>query len=286
MPPKTSKTLPARATHGQESMKLGSDGHYRLLVESVTDYSIITLDPDGYVTTWNKGAERIKGYRADEIIGRHFSCFYPQEKIEAHFPEQELKITAAEGRFEDESWQLRKDGSLFWANVVITALRDQEGNLIGFGRLTRDLTDRRRTEETIARQAQEILDVSTPVVQVWEGVVAAPLIGLLDSQRTEQFMERLLHYIVETNSPVALVDITGVPTIDTQTARHLVETITAVRLLGAQVVLTGVRPVLAQTLVHLGIDLSHIVTRSSLAAGLRVALEVLDLQVIGKNGRS
>ena len=115
--------------------------------------------------------------------------------------------------------------------------------------------------------------------------MAAPLIGWLDSQRTEQFMERLLHFIVETNSPVALVDITGVPTIDTQTAQHLVETITAVRLLGAQVVLTGVRPALAQTLVHLGIDLSHIVTRSSLSAGLRVALDLLDLQVISKNGR-
>jgi len=113
-------------------------------------------------------------------------------------------------------------------------------------------------------------------------VVAAPLIGSLDSLRTQQFMERLLNRIVETNSPVALVDIMGVPTIDTQTAQHLIETISAVRLLGAQVVLTGVRPVIAQTLVHLGIDLSDIITRSSLAAGLQVALDILNLQVVEK----
>jgi rsbT co-antagonist protein RsbR len=96
-------------------------------------------------------------------------------------------------------------------------------------------------------------------------------------------MERLLQRIVETNSPVALVDITGVPTIDTQTAQHIIETISAVRLLGAQVILTGVRPTTAQTLVHLGIDLSNIITRSSLAGGLRVALESLDLEVLSKN---
>ncbi len=128
------------------------------------------------------------------------------------------------------------------------------------------------------------MDLSTPVMQVWQGVVVAPLIGSLDSQRTQQFMERLLARIVETNSPVALVDIMGVATIDTQTAQHLIETISAVRLLGAQVVLTGVRPTIAQTLVHLGVDLSGIITRSSLAGGLLVALDILDLKISAKNG--
>ncbi len=138
-------------------------------------------------------------------------------------------------------------------------------------------------EEVIARQAQEILEISTPVMQVWEGVVAAPLIGTLDTQRTQQLMEQLLHRIVETRSSVALVDITGVPAIDTKTAQHLIETITAARLLGADVVLTGVRPAIAQTLVHLGIDLAGVITRSSLAAGLRYALDALNLQATGKS---
>jgi PAS domain S-box-containing protein len=282
---KTSRTTNAQSAKGSRLTELGSDAQFRLLVDGVTDYAIIALDPKGMVTTWNKGAERIKGYKADEIIGKHFSCFYPEERIQAGFPEQELRAAEKDGRFEDEGWRVRKDGSQFQANVIITALRDEQGKLIGFGKMTRDLTAQKRAEETIARQSQEILDISTPVIQVWDGVLAAPLIGTLDSGRTQQFMERLLHRIVETNSPVALVDITGVPTIDTQTAQHLIETVTAVRMLGAQVVLTGVRPALAQTLVHLGTDLSGILTRSSMSSGLRVALELLGLQVASKNGR-
>jgi rsbT co-antagonist protein RsbR len=116
-------------------------------------------------------------------------------------------------------------------------------------------------------------------VRVWDGVILAPIIGLLDSQRTQQLMEKLLQGIVDTGSTVALVDITGVPAIDTQTARHLVESVAAVRLIGADVILTGVRPAIAQTLVHLGVDLTGITTRGSLAAGLRAALESLNLHV-------
>lgn len=130
-------------------------------------------------------------------------------------------------------------------------------------------------EEVIARQHEEILELSTPVVQLWEGVVAAPIIGTLDSHRTQMFMERLLETIVETRSPIALVDITGVSAIDTATAQHLIDTINAVKLLGAQVVITGVSPSIAQTLVHLGIDLSGISTRASLADGLSLALAML-----------
>ena len=142
-----------------------------------------------------------------------------------------------------------------------------------------------RTAERLQRQAEEILEVSTPIFQIWEGVVAAPLIGSLDSRRTDQFMTRLLQAIVETRSEVAIVDITGVPAVDTQTAQHLLETAAAVKLLGTKMVLTGVRPAIAQTLVHLGLDLAGMVTRSSMVAGLRVALEMLGLEVTAKNGQ-
>jgi len=262
---------------------LGSEDSFRLLVESAKDYAIVMLDPTGHVATWNAGAERFKGYRAEEIIGKHFSCFYPAEAVQRGLPDQELKTAAKDGRFEDEGFRVRKDGKQFWANVIISALRDKDGTLRGFSKVTRDLTERKQAEERIKQQSREITELSTPVMQVWQGVVVAPLIGSLDSNRTQQFMERLLGRIVETNSPVALVDIMGVPTIDTQTAQHLIETISAVRLLGAQVVLTGVRPAIAQTLVHLGIDLSGIMTRSSLAAGLQVALDILNLKVVSKN---
>lgn len=138
----------------------------------------------------------------------------------------------------------------------------------------------KRAEQQLARMAQEILEVSTPVIQVWTGIVIAPLIGMLDSQRAQQFMDRFLARIVETQAEVALLDITGVPTVDTQTGQYLIETISAARLLGTQVVLTGVRSAIAQTLVHLGIDLSGISTRASLSAGLRIALDMLGLQVV------
>lgn len=385
----------------------GEEASYRRIVNSVLDYGILLLDTDGVVRTWNPGAERIKGYSAEEAIGKSFVMLYTDEQRQAGYPEQELEIASRTGRFEDEGWRRRKDGTRFWANVVITALRDDGGALLGFAMVTRDLTERERqqqemrragayarslieasldplvtispegkitdvngatekitgrrreeligtdfsdyftvpedaragyeqvfrdgevidyplelrhvagkvtpvlynaavyrdeggdvigvfaaarditeqklAEQRIRQQSQEILELSTPVIQIWDGIVAVPLIGSLDSQRTQLFMERLLERIVETNSPMALVDIMGVPTIDTQTAQHLIETITAVRLLGAQVVLTGVRPVIAQTLVHLGVDLSGITTRASMAAGLKVALESMSLRVVQRD---
>jgi rsbT co-antagonist protein RsbR len=255
---------------------------YRLLVDSVKDYAIIIIDPEGYVLSWNAGAELIKGYRPDEIIGEHFSIFYTPEDRRADKPASELRAAADAGRFEDEGWRVRKDGSQFWANVILTPLHDADGNLRGFGKLTRDLTERKQMEETITRQSREIIEASTPVVQMWEGVVVAPLIGTLDTGRAQQFTEHLLEFIVKTGSPVALVDITGVVSIDTRTAQHLIEAITAVRLLGARVVLTGVSPSIAQTLVHLGIGLQDVVTKASLAAGLRYALDVLGLKVVNQ----
>ncbi len=134
--------------------------------------------------------------------------------------------------------------------------------------------------ETIERQTEEIMALSTPVIQVWDGVVVAPLIGTLDSRRAEGLMESLLMRVVDTHSRVALLDITGAAAVDTQIAQHLVETIAAVRLLGCEVVLTGVSPSIAQTLVHLGIDLSDITTRASLAQGLRHAMASLKLRVV------
>lgn len=251
------------------------------LVDTVRDVAIIFLDPDGRVTTWNKAAERLKGWTSEEIIGQHFSRFYPPEDIAKGKTEMELKTAARDGLYTEEGWRVRKDGTRFWAHVIITALRDKSGNLRGFGKVTRDLSGQRLAEEQIKRQAQEIFDMAVvPVVQVWEGIVLVPLIGTLDSQRTQQLMERLLNRVTETSSPVAILDITGVPAIDTQTAQHLIETVAAVRLLGSEVILTGVRPSIAQTLVHLGIDLSNVMTRASLAAGLRMALGVLNLNVV------
>ena len=128
-----------------------SEDRYRLLVERVTDYAIFMLDVGGVVTTWNAGAERIKGYRADEIIGRHFSIFYTPEDRDRGVPVRALEIAAAQGKYEAESVRVRKDGSRLWANVVIDALRDPDGRLVGFAKITRDVTERRLAREELER---------------------------------------------------------------------------------------------------------------------------------------
>ena len=122
---------------------------FRALVDSIVDYAIFMLDADGRIITWNAGAERLKGFREDEILGQHFSRFYPPEEIERRAPQRELEIASTKGRFEDEGWRLRKDGSFFWANVVITPVRDPAGQLLGFAKVTRDLTERRQTAQRL-----------------------------------------------------------------------------------------------------------------------------------------
>ncbi len=149
----------------QAEQQLGaSEERFKLLVEAVQDYAIFMLDPNGYIQSWNAGAQRIKGWSAAEAIGRHFSMFYPEEDVARDKPGLELAIARAEGRVEDEGWRVRKDGSRFWANVVITALTDATGELRGFGKVTRDLTERKRTQDEIldlrAREAEQLKRVA------------------------------------------------------------------------------------------------------------------------------
>jgi PAS domain S-box-containing protein len=137
-----------------ENDRSGLAGRFELLVQSVTDYAIYMLDPSGIVTSWNAGAERFKGYRPAEIIGRHFSSFYGEEDKAAGVPERALKTAAEEGRFEAEGWRYRKDGTAFWANVVIDPIRDPDGKLLGFAKITRDLTERRQADERLRRSEE------------------------------------------------------------------------------------------------------------------------------------
>lgn len=133
-----------------------SELRFRLFVDAVQDYAIFFLDREGNVTTWNPGAERIKGYKAFEIIGKHFSSFYPDEDIWSRKPYRELEIAAREGRFEDEGWRLRKDGSRFWANVIITAVRNEAGQLLGYAKITRDFTERMRAQQALRQTNNEL----------------------------------------------------------------------------------------------------------------------------------
>jgi PAS domain S-box-containing protein len=131
------------------------EDRYRVLVHALTDYAVYMLDPDGTVVSWNTGAERFKGYRAEEIIGRNFSCFYPAEDRAAGLPQRVLAKAASEGRFEGEGWRVRKDGTRFWAHVVVDPIRQPDGTLIGFAKVTRDLTERRHAEQTLRRSEEQ-----------------------------------------------------------------------------------------------------------------------------------
>jgi formate hydrogenlyase transcriptional activator len=156
----------------QEALRK-SEQQLRSLVESVRDYAILLLDPEGSVSTWNAGAERITGYAAEEIIGRHFSCFYTAEDIERGKPEEGLRVAVSKGRFEDESWRIRKDGSRFWANVVITAIRDSNGQLSGFAKVTQDLTERKRAEEALLSELSHVLLSNLEIGTLLSAVSAA-----------------------------------------------------------------------------------------------------------------
>jgi PAS domain S-box-containing protein len=145
---------------------------FRLLVESVKDYAIFVLDPEGHVITWNQGARALKGYTPDEILGQHFSKFYLPEAVQSGWPARELALAEKEGRFADEGWRVKKDGSSFWASVIITTLRDADGRLTGFAKVTQDMTERKQWEERIEELNKELrarirqLDESQRVIEL------------------------------------------------------------------------------------------------------------------------
>ena len=142
-----------------------SEECFRLLVDGVRDYAIYMVDPKGFVTTWNGGAQRIKGYHANEIVGKHFSCFYTPEDIQAGQPDKALEIAVATGRYEAESLRVRKDGSIFWANVLITPLLDREGKLYGFAKVVRDITERKEIEQQL-REKERLATLGTTAAVV------------------------------------------------------------------------------------------------------------------------
>ncbi len=200
------------------------DTSFRLLVEQVRDYAIFLLDPTGHIVTWNAGAERLKGYRATEIIGEHFSRFYPPEDVAAGKTERELAIAVAEGRVEDEGWRVRKDGSQFWANVVITALRDETGALCGFAKVTRDMTERRRAAEALRRANEEL---ERRVVQRTTELTAA-IAELQDADRQKnEFLAMLAHELRNPLAPMRnALQILRLPTTDvatTEWARAMID---------------------------------------------------------------
>jgi len=170
-----------------------SEERFRLFVDAVRDYAIFMLDPDGYVVSWNTGAQRMKGYLGAEIIGKHFSCFYPESDLRNGKPKWELEVAAKEGRFEDEGWRVRKDGSRFWANVIITAIRDEGGNLLGFGKVTRDSTDKMLAQEALRQEVMERREAEQRLKESEESLRRLSLHLLRSQDEERRRMGRELH---------------------------------------------------------------------------------------------
>ncbi|WP_298737364.1 PAS domain-containing sensor histidine kinase [uncultured Chitinophaga sp.] len=163
---------------------------YRLLVEQVKDYAIFMLDETGHVISWNEGAKRIKGYTAQEIIGKHFSIFYPQEDKDNGKPEMELRVIGEVGKYEDEGWRVRKDGSRFWANVVITAIYNDQQQLIGYSKVTRDLTEKKQAEQALAESEERYRLLAAQLNKTVQELAAA-------NEELEQFNSIVSHDLQE-----------------------------------------------------------------------------------------
>ncbi len=243
------------------------------MLDAITE--VIRLDPQGNVQSWSPGAQRLKQYTAEEVVGRHVSMFYTDEDARTGQADRELATAVRVGRCEIEGWRVRKDGSRFWSSVIISPIRDRTGELTGFVEVARDLTERREQEQLVQRQRDEILELSTPVIEVWDKVLVLPVIGTLDSLRASRLTEGLLERIARDQAEVVILDISGVPAIDTDVAQHLLKTVEAARLMGSASILSGVRPETAQAIVHLGIELGNLRSRNSLRDALQVALHMV-----------
>jgi PAS domain S-box-containing protein len=260
---------------GQDATDTQRRRDLEAMLDAITDYKVIKLGPDGNIATWNRGGELLTGYTAAEVIGQHVSIFYTEEDKRSGLAERELQTARDVGRFEFEGWRVRKDGEHFWASVILTPIVDGDGTLGGYVKVTRDLTERREQELRLERQREEIMELSTPVIQVWDGVLALPIIGTLDSVRAARLTEGLLERIGDSEAQIVILDISGVPTIDTQVAQHLLKTVQAATLMGAASILSGVRPETAQAMVHLGIDIGQMKSRNTLRDALQLALQMI-----------
>lgn len=263
---------------------------FSMAVEQASD-GLAIADMDGALKFVNLAWAKMHGYDVEELYGQSLDMFYTRAQLEKELEpfNKQLKKTGAN---QGEVGHKKKDGQTFptWTTTVV--LKDTEGKESGLLVTVQNITERKKREielaeklELINQQREAIEELSTPIIKIWDQVLVLPLIGTLDTKRSQRLTEALLTELATTQSKVAILDITGVPTVDSAVANHMLKTISAVQLLGAQSVITGIRPEVAQTVVHLGVDLSNVITLSNLAEGLKWALDHLELE-IGKKRRA
>ena len=239
---------------------------FATVVRNSPDFVAIA-DPDANILYANPAGLAMLGLTSYE--GMRIPDMQPE------MPEEAIPTAIANGFWRGEATLACADGTRFPVSQVISAHKDEEGNVINFSTTARDITEAKEAAEALRHQTQAIMDLSTPVVKVWDGVLLLPIVGDLDTARAMQMTERLLAAIAEEDAKVALLDVTGLIDMDTSVARHVITTVAAARILGAEVVITGFSPMAAQTLTQLGVDFSGLRTRGSLSAGMQEALRLL-----------
>jgi PAS domain S-box-containing protein len=252
-----------------------ADTMFRGLLESAPDAMVI-VGSDGRIQLVNRQTEALFGYDRDELIGERVEKLVPQRLHERHGHHRDSYFHSPRVRQMGAGIDLlavRRDGTEFPVEISLSPLESGEGPLACAA--IRDVTERRAQERRLRQQRDEILELSTPVIQVWDKVIALPIIGTLDSVRAARLTERLLEKIAELSAEVVILDISGVPTIDTLVAQHLLKTVQAATLMGAVSIMSGVRPETAQSIVHLGIDLGQLRSRTTLRDALQLALRIV-----------
>lgn len=247
------------------------------IVESSSD-AIVGKALDGTILTWNDGARRLYGYEAGEIVGRNIAVIIPPER-DGELAGILRRIRRGERVEHFETVRVRKDGSRVDVSVTVSPISDGEGRVVGASAIARDVGERKQIEQERARMREELIraqesllaELSTPLIPVKEGVLVMPLIGAVNDERARQMLAALLRGVSESGARVAILDVTGVPEVDAHVANALVNAARAARLLGAEVVITGVRGRVAQTLVGMGSDLTSLVIRRRLRDGIEYA---------------
>ncbi len=275
---------------GAEPVQVSDVEDSEVFLQAIIDDELdgmITIDDRGAIDSVNPAAESIFGYTATEMIGNNVNMLMPEPYhaghdgyLKAYKETGEAKMIGT-GR---EVTGLRKDGRTFPLELAVSEM--DVGDRRMFVGVVRDLTDKKAAEIKIAEQNRLLLDLSTPVLKVWEGVVLLPLIGSIDNERAMQIIENLLEAIVKANAKVAVIDVTGVPMIDTFVAQNLMKTVAAAEMLGATVLITGISPEVAQTLVKLGVDFSSLRACGPLRAGIAEAMRLTDSSFFMNGGGS
>ncbi len=248
---------------------------FRGLLDSAPDAMVIA-GPDGRIALVNRQTEQLFGFTREDLVGRPIEVLVPQRLHGRHVQHREQFFTNPTARPMGVGLELlgvRSDGSEFPIEISLSPLTTDRGTQVVAA--IRDVTERRETEARLRQQRDEILELSTPVIQVWDKVLALPIIGTLDSGRAMRLTESLLEKIAELRAEVIILDISGVPTVDTLVAQHLLKTVQAATLMGAVSIVSGVRPETAQAIVHLGIDLGRLRSRNTLRDALQLALRIL-----------